>query len=226
LTTTGFDDPGMTTRIAAAVTHGAKMSSPETLIYAPGVEFGVHPPVPAHGRRLTDLNTTLPEKSEVVSTQCVGTRPPAALSNCTVAQPRSVHGRLPTFQIPSATAKLPAAPPPSAGESANCNCELAHFGSPAVTMAGVGEGVDGANGDTSGTAVGSGEGANGDGATCGDAVTRGDCDGAGGLPAHAARIVIRTVARTPNPQRTRRCSALEIACNRCGIADVITNHRP
>jgi hypothetical protein len=93
-------------------------------------------------------------------------------------------------------------------------------------MAGVGEGVDGANGDTSGTAVGSGEGANGDGVTCGDGVTRGDCDGAGGPPAHAARIVIRTVARTPNPQRTRRCSALEIARNRCGIADVITNHPP
>jgi hypothetical protein len=143
LTTTGFDDPGITTRIAAAVTHGAKMSSPETLIYAPGVELGVHPPVPAHGKRLTVLRTTLPEKSEVVSTQWVGTRPPAALSNCTVAHPRSVHGRLPRFQIPSATAKLPAAPPPKPGESASCNCELEHGLSPAVTIAGDGEGVGG-----------------------------------------------------------------------------------
>jgi hypothetical protein len=127
--------------MSAAVTHGWKIPSPETPIYAPGVELGVHPPVPAHGRRLTVLRTTLPEKSDVVSTQCVGTRPPVALSNCTVAQPRSVHGRFPRFQMPIATTKLPAAAPLSPGESASCNCELEHAVSPAVAIAGDGDGV-------------------------------------------------------------------------------------
>lgn len=161
----GFDAPGIATRILAAVTHGAKTSSPPTLIYAPGMESGVHPPVPAHGRRLTDLRITLPEESEVVSTQCVGTRPPEALSSCTVAQPRSVHGRVPRFQMPSAMTKLPAAPPPSPGETAICNCEPAQLGSPAVTMAGVGEGVgdvvSAAVGEERGDALGAGEEAKG-----------------------------------------------------------------
>jgi hypothetical protein len=225
LTTTGLDDPGITTRMPAAVTHGSKMSSPATLTKAPGVELGVHPPVPAHGSRLTDLRTTLPEKSEVVSTQCVGTGRPAALSNCTVAQPRTVHGWLPRFQIPSATTKLPAAAPPSAGESSICNCELAQLGSPTETMTGVGEGVGGANGETSGTVVGCGVGADGDGVTGGDAVASGDCDGGGELLAQAARSVVRTIARIPNPQRTPRSSAVEVVVNRCGIADVITKDR-
>jgi hypothetical protein len=72
-----------------------------------------------------------------------------------------------------------------------------------------------------GNAVGSGEGVNGDGVTRGDRLTSGDCDRAGGLPAHAARSVVRAIARIPNPPLTRRCSALEIGFTSCDIAHVI-----
>src|ERR1022692_983544 len=96
-------------------------SSPATLMYAAGVESDAHPPELAHGGRLTATGCALPEKFPVVSTQWVGTRPPFGLRNCTVTHPRSLHGLLPRFQIPSATMKLPAAPPPRDGEYAICN---------------------------------------------------------------------------------------------------------
>ena len=203
MTTTGVDDPGTTTRTLAAVTHGSMTSSPATLMYAAGVESGAHPPAPAQGRRLTTLDSALPEKSDVVSTQWAGTRPPVGLRNCTVAQPRSLHGRLPRFQIPSATTKLPAAPPPSACEYAICNCELAQVGSPAVTIGGVGDGVGAtvgaAVGATLGRALGSGEGVAGDG-VLGSGLEVGR---AGAAPAHAASAAVRTAASTTKDNAPR-----------------------
>lgn len=120
LSITAVDDPGRSTRTRAAVTQGGMTSSPATLMYAAGVETAVHPPEPAQGRRLTATGGALPEKSPVVSNQFVGTRPPVALRNWMVAQPRSLHGRAPRFQIPSAIVKLPAAPPLSDCEKAIC----------------------------------------------------------------------------------------------------------
>jgi hypothetical protein len=169
------------------------------LMYAAGVEAGVHPLAPAHGRRLTDLGCALPELFDVVSTQCVGTRPPVGLRNCTVAQPRSLHGRLLRFQIPSATTKLPAAAPLSACEYASCNAELAQVGSRAVAIAGVGDGVGAAVGEALGSALGSGEGIAGDGVlSSGLEVGR-----TGAAPAHAATAAVRTAASATSGHRPR-----------------------
>src|SRR6202035_4807805 len=120
LSTTALDEPARRTRPRAAVTQGGMTSSPATLMYAAGVAPAVHPPDPAHGRRLTATGCALPEKSPVVSNQFVGTRPPLALMNWMVAQPRSLHGRAPRFQIASAMVKLPAAPPLRDCEKAIC----------------------------------------------------------------------------------------------------------
>jgi hypothetical protein len=209
----------MTTRTLAAVTHGANVSSPPTLMYAAGVEAGAHSPAPTHGRRLTVLGCALPELFDVVSTQCVGTRPPVGLRNCTVAQPRSLHGRLPRFQIPSATTKLPAAPPPSACEYAICKCELAQVGSPPVTIAGVGEGVGTAVGKAVGTAVGSGEGAVGDGVLGGGL----DVGRTGAALEHDATTADRTAARNTRGQRPRSdTAAANELCRGSDIFDAVT----
>lgn len=168
-------------------------------MYAAGVEAGAHPPAPAHGRRLTDLGCALPEVFDVVSTQWVGTMPPVGLRNCTVAQPRSVHGQLPRFQIPSATMKLPAAPPLSACEYASCSSEIAQVGSPAVTIAGVGAGVGAAVGEALGSTLGSGERMAGDGvASSGLEVGR-----TGAAPAHAATAAVTAAASTSSGHRPR-----------------------
>jgi hypothetical protein len=110
-----------------------------------------------------------------------------------------LHGRLPRFQIPSATMKLPAAAPPSAGEYASCNSELAHVASPAVTIAGVGEGVGVADGEALGSALGSGEGTAGDGVlNSGLEVGR-----TGAAPAHAATAAVSTAVSTTSRHRPR-----------------------
>jgi hypothetical protein len=121
------------------------------------------------------------------------------LRNCTVAQPRSLHGRLPRFQIPSATMKLPAAAPLSACEYAICNAELAQVGSPAVTIAGVGDGVGAAVGEALGSALGSGE------RIAGDGVLRSGLEvgRTGAAPAHAATAAVRAAASTTSGHRPR-----------------------
>lgn len=82
-----------------------------------------------------------------------------------VGQPRSLHGRAPRFQMPSAMVKLPAAPPLRDCEKAICICELAQIDSLAVTTAAVGDGagavVGVACGDAVGVTIGSGDGAKG-----------------------------------------------------------------
>jgi hypothetical protein len=188
-------------------------------MYAEGVEVGAHPPAPTHGTRLTVFGCALPELFDVVSTQCVGTRPPVGLRNCTVAQPRSLHGRLPRFRIPSATTKLPAAPPLSACEYAICNCELAQVGSPAVTVAGVGDGVGTAVGEALGEVLGSGDGASGDGVMSSGL----DVGRSGAALEHDATTAVRTAARTTRDKRLRAdTAAMNELCRGSDIFDAVT----
>jgi hypothetical protein len=105
--------------------------------------------------RLTAIGRTeLPVKIEVVSTQCVGTSPPAPFRNCSVAQPLSLHGRLPWFQIASEIPMVPAPPPLSPGQYAICSWAPVHVGSLAVTTTATGGAVDIGVGVALGTAVG------------------------------------------------------------------------
>ena len=89
---TGVDAPGIRTRTPAAISQGGITSSPANAMYAAGVP-DAQSVGSAHGSRLTVTGFALPKNSVVVSIQCVRTRPPVGFSNCSVAQPRSLHGR-------------------------------------------------------------------------------------------------------------------------------------
>jgi len=191
---------------------------------AAGAASDAQPFAPSQGSRLTASGCALPKKVAVDSTQCVGTSPPAGLRNCSVAQPRNLHGRAPRFQIASDTAKLPAAPPLSAGQYAISKCEPVQIGSSAVAIGAVGDGVYGAVGEALGCALGAIDGAGGDG------MLRGEADGVWteGVPVHDASAAVSTAARAARWPGTRP-DGVPVNERWCGlrIVDVVTrNVRP
>jgi hypothetical protein len=145
--------------------------------------------------RLTAIGRAaeLPVKIEVVSTQWVGTSPPALFRNCSVGQPLSLHGRLPWFQIASEIPMVPAPPPLSPGQYAICSWAPVHVGSLAVTTAATGGAMEVGVGAALGVAVGAIDGGTADGVLW-DVLVGG---GGAGAPLQDESAIARAIAEHP-----------------------------